>query len=333
MVRTGTVIVAILTATAAFAQDETARRQAVEVAARVPLERAFKGAPYSAETLVESSQTLADGNRINRKTTGRVYRDGEGRTRREEDGKDRTTISIVDPVAGYSYSLDPVNKIAWRTATGASAAIMGKLEAAQQPAIVTKREPVRTTNPDGSTTVSERVTFVETTRAEAEKIQAEEAARAARVAGSQDAQSRAAAEQEKVAIARSGGGGRGGAVAGGFGGAAPTMVARGTVAPNTPLEHKMLDGMPVEGRKTTTVIPAGQIGNEQPITITSEEWRSPDLNVLVQTRHSDPRSGESSYRLTNIIRAEPDPSLFMVPPDYTVRDTNIRRMLEASRRD
>jgi hypothetical protein len=77
------------------------------------------------------------------------------------------------------------------------------------------------------------------------------------------------------------------------------------------------------------VIPAGQIGNEQPITITSEEWRSVDLNVLVQTRHSDPRTGESSYRLTNIIRAEPDPSLFMVPTDYTVRDTGIRRMLEA----
>ena len=99
-----------------------------------------------------------------------------------------------------------------------------------------------------------------------------------------------------------------------------------------PLEHKMIDGLPVEGRKTTTVIPAGQIGNEQPITITSEEWRSADLNVLVQTRHSDPRTGESSYRLTNIIRAEPDPSLFMVPADYTVRDTGIRRMLEASRK-
>ena len=322
MVRTGTVIVAILSATTAFAQDETARRQAVEIAARVPLERAFKGAPYSAETIVESSQALADGNRISTKTTGRVFRDGEGRTRRETDNKERTTISISDPVAGYSYSLDPVNKIAWRTATGAAAAIMGKVVEDSQAVSVRRLEPV--TAPDGTTTLAAKV--------EAEKVQAERA-RQERIAGSQDAQSRTAAEQEKVAVARSGGGGRGGAVAGGFGGAAPTMVARGTVAPNTPLEHKMLDGMPVEGRKTTTVIPAGQIGNEQPITITSEEWRSPDLNVLVQTRHSDPRSGESSYRLTNIIRAEPDPSLFMVPPDYTVRDTNIRRMLEASRRD
>jgi hypothetical protein len=88
----------------------------------------------------------------------------------------------------------------------------------------------------------------------------------------------------------------------------------------------------VEGRKTTTTIPAGQIGNEQPLTITSEQWRSPELNVLVMTRHADPRSGESTYRLVNIVRAEPDRSLFMVPADYTVKDTGIRKMLEVARK-
>ena len=80
------------------------------------------------------------------------------------------------------------------------------------------------------------------------------------------------------------------------------------------------------------MIPAGQVGNEQPITIASEQWRSPDLNVLVLTRHSDPRTGESSYRLVNIIRAEPDHSLFTVPADYTVKDTAIRRMQESASR-
>ena len=95
-------------------------------------------------------------------------------------------------------------------------------------------------------------------------------------------------------------------------GGAVAVRARGTVAyavmaPDTPLEHKTIEGVAVEGRKTTTVIPAGQVGNEQPITIVSEEWRSPELNLLVLTKHSDPRTGESSYRLQNIIRAEPDP--------------------------
>src|SRR3954464_7509567 len=99
---------------------------------RAPLEtKALKGAPYSAETVNEFVQTLSDGNRIVRKTTGRVYRDSEGRVRREEDGKGRTSVSIVDPVAGYSYSLDPENKIAWRTPIGVGGTLMNKVEASR----------------------------------------------------------------------------------------------------------------------------------------------------------------------------------------------------------
>jgi hypothetical protein len=299
---------AVLIAASANAQDEPARRVATEVAARVPLEQAMKGAPYSAETVIEGSQQLADGNRINRKTTGRVYRDSEGRTRREDDRPNGTAmVSISDPVAGYTYSLDAQNKIAWRTPMGTAGAIMRKVEGAQ-PAVVTKHEPVRTTAPDGTVTVSDKVTFVETTRAQAEKIQAEQ-------------------EATTFARAASGGAGRGGG--GGIGGALmPTM--RGGIT--GPLEHKVIDGVAVEGRKSTTTIPAGQVGNEQPLTIVSEQWRSPDLNVLVLTRHSDPRTGESSYRLVNIVRAEPDRSMFMVPADYTVKDTGVRRMIEAQRK-
>src|SRR5438034_2550392 len=121
--------IVLLTATTAFWQDQAARKAATEVAARVPVERAATGAPYSADTLVEGIQALADGNRIVRKTTGRVYRDSEGRTRREEDAKGRTAISIVDPVAGFSYSLDPENKVAWRTPIAVSGAILNKVEA------------------------------------------------------------------------------------------------------------------------------------------------------------------------------------------------------------
>ena len=53
---------------------------------RLPIEaRPVKGAPYLAEVITESVQTLADGNRIVQRTTGRVYRDSDGRVRREED--------------------------------------------------------------------------------------------------------------------------------------------------------------------------------------------------------------------------------------------------------
>ena len=79
------------------------------------------------------------------------------------------------------------------------------------------------------------------------------------------------------------------------------------------------------GTRTTTTIPAGTIGNEQPILIVAEQWFSPDLKVLVMTKHSDPRTGETTYRLTNIVQTEPARSLFEVPADYTLKDSVIRR--------
>ena len=78
-------------------------------------------------------------------------------------------------------------------------------------------------------------------------------------------------------------------------------------------------------RAPTTTIPAGAIGNEQPLLIVSEQWFAPELKVLVMTRHNDPRTGETTYRLTNITQTEPARSLFEVPPDYTLRDSMIRR--------
>src|SRR5438874_2208034 len=92
------------------------------------------------------------------------------------------------------------------------------------------------------------------------------------------------------------------------------------------LPPRQMEGVRVEGHRTTTTIPAGAIGNELPITIVSEEWVSPELQVLVMTLRKDPRNGESTYRLLNVLRRDPDPSLFQVPPEYTVKETGIRRI-------
>ena len=70
---------------------------------------------------------------------------------------------------------------------------------------------------------------------------------------------------------------------------------------------------------------AGAIGNLQPIKVTSEQWFSPDLQLLVMTKHSDPRTGDTTYRLQGIVRAEPDRSLFTLPADYTLRESGIRQ--------
>jgi hypothetical protein len=85
-----------------------------------------------------------------------------------------------------------------------------------------------------------------------------------------------------------------------------------------------MEGVAVEGTRTTMTIPAGQIGNEQPIHIVSERWMSPDLKVLVMSKQSDPRFGETTYRLTNLSRADPPPQLFEIPADFKVMDGGMR---------
>jgi len=73
-----------------------------------------------------------------------------------------------------------------------------------------------------------------------------------------------------------------------------------------------------QGTRTTETIPAGQIGNQLPIKVVDEVWHSAELQMDVMTTHSDPRSGEVVYKLTNISRANPPRALFEPPADYTV---------------
>ena len=78
------------------------------------------------------------------------------------------------------------------------------------------------------------------------------------------------------------------------------------------------EGVDAEGTRTITTIPADAIGNERPIEIVYERWYSKELQMIVYSKHSDPRFGEQTYRLTNINRSEPDPSLFQVPTSYRI---------------
>jgi hypothetical protein len=79
------------------------------------------------------------------------------------------------------------------------------------------------------------------------------------------------------------------------------------------LGTQVIEGVSAEGVRDTRTIPAGAIGNEKPIAITTETWTSPDLQVVVLSKRNDPRFGETLYKLTDITRNEPDPSLFEMP--------------------
>ncbi len=90
------------------------------------------------------------------------------------------------------------------------------------------------------------------------------------------------------------------------------------------LPDRVIENVLASGVRRTTTIDKGVIGNEQPIKIVSEEWTSPELQVLVMTDHTDPRTGHSTYRLLNIRRLDPDPSLFQVPADFTIQRPGVR---------
>lgn len=95
----------------------------------------------------------------------------------------------------------------------------------------------------------------------------------------------------------------------------------GEAAPNSEsLGDQTIDGIHVAGTRITTTIPAGKMGNEKPIVVTSERWYSPELKATILTKHDDPWAGELKTELNNVSTTEPDASLFAIPADYKVVD-------------
>src|SRR6266851_1147873 len=200
------------------------------------------GVPFSAVAVSESTQTLADGNHIARKTETNLFRDSQGRFRKEvtlpaigplaTSGQPKSFVFINDPVAGTHFILHPDQKTArqiGKPMAGLRGALKEKLGHRMQEA-----------NADGN-------------------LKKED------------------------------------------------------------LGTQTIAGVSAQGTRITRTIPAGQMGNEKPITITSEHWYSSDLQMVVMSKRSDPRFGDTTYTLTNIQRQEPDASLFAVPSDYTVK--------------
>jgi hypothetical protein len=258
----------------------------------LPLEgKVVRGAPYSADIVTDSVQTLADGNRIVHRTTGRVYRDSEGRVRREEDrASGGPTISIIDPVAGSSFTLDAARHTAVETPTAFSLKlneVMQKLDE-QKAALATLQQ----------STVELQQRAMEAQQ----KALAAMAARGLAAAPALPALPARPALPDRPALR-----------------ALPPHPALQEQSNAERLQDRVIEGVLASGVRRTTTIEKGAIGNEQPIKIVSEEWTSPDLQVLVMTDRNDPRTGRSTYRLLKINRGDPDPALFQVPADFAVQ--------------
>ncbi|HEY2115790.1 MAG TPA: hypothetical protein VGJ51_11900 [Candidatus Angelobacter sp.] len=216
-------------------------------------------APYTATATTESTQVLADGNKIVNKTSSFVARDSQGRTRRETDlhrigtmqVDSPKTVFINDPTAHTQYIFTPGGE--------ATKVIRSEGNWKEGPQIIelgSQRER----------SMKEKVFFnVQGTR--------------------ERQQSKESSEQVK----------------------------------HEDLGTQTIEGVSAQGKRETVTIPAGQIGNDRPIEIVSETWYSPDLHTMVLRKHSDPRLGETVFRLTDIKRNEPDASLFQPPAGTKLR--------------
>ncbi|HMY75050.1 MAG TPA: hypothetical protein PLQ88_24740, partial [Blastocatellia bacterium] len=196
-------------------------------------------------------------------TVARLYRDGEGRTRREQSaapvgpfatsGEAPRVVFISDPVAGVAYTLYPETRTAIKTALPA-AEIINAADAKAAPPPPTRDERNPAPPPENS-------------------------------------------DRRPP----------------------PRNDDKGQTVS---LGKRVIEGLNSDGERTTITIPTGSIGNDQPIEIVEERWKSPDLRTTLWSKTSDPRWGETTYRLTNIVRGEPDRSLFAVPGDYAIKEDN-----------
>ena len=213
--------------------------------------------PYTATAVTETTQVLADGNRIVSKSSAFVARDSQGRTRKETtlsrigtEQMDRAKlIFISDPTTHTQYILTP----------GDSTKVI-------------KSQATWTTGP----------TIIDLHGSMGEMHKRMIADQKMKIAATQGVR----VESEEGA----------------------------KEVHNEDLGTQTIEGVSAEGKRETITIPAGQIGNERPIEIVSETWFSPDLHTMVVRKHSDPRVGETVFRLTDIKRIEPDAALFQPPP-------------------
>jgi TonB family protein len=321
--------------------------------------RMVKGAPFSADIVSETIQTLPDGNRIVQRSEGHVYRDGQGRTRNERtyqmggSSEQRQTISIFDPVAGANYVLDPETRTARKTNSfinvapppppppppiQASPSAPASVELPKRITVsggVLQGSAIKRVQPPypplakaakASGAVQVQILVSETGEVmEANVISGHPLLRDAAVQAASQWQFKPTELSGRAVKVQ-------GILTFNFTlveEPSPTLApsARSVQRYNTNKEElgkQVIEGVECEGTRAITTIPAGAVGNERPIEMVNESWYSPELKMLILVKRNDPRFGESTYRVTNISRSEPDAQLFQVPSEYTIREGGIR---------
>ncbi len=257
-----------------------------------------KSAPYSATAVNETRQTLGDGNRIDRSSSVKLYRDSKGRTRQEQASG---IVFINDVVAGKRYVLNTQKKTARELRAVPLPPVPPVPPAASVPMPAPPVQPHQLSGDEARSWAKEMRQWA---REFGDRIRGERHAAAAQTHQH---------VTQHVEVIR---------FDDGRSSMPPmpmVMMAPPGQGTKTSLGSRDFDGVRAEGNKTTWTIPAGRVGNKLPIEIISERWYSPDLMLVISSTHSDPRSGERIYRLESIRRDEPSAELFKVPADYELK--------------
>jgi hypothetical protein len=250
-----------------------------------------KGAPYSAEAATESVQTLADGNRISNRQTSRTWRDSEGRTRMEHE------MRAVGPwvASGEGMNIvmidDPVAKehITLNPARKTATKFSVSNAMALPGGAFFSRSVAPPPDGAGMAVMVEKVV-------------------------ANTAEAPLAPPKKDVMMWKQEGG--------------PDMVIKHAPADvkKTSLGKQMMEGVEVEGTREVMTIPAGEMGNERPIEVVTERWVSSALQIDILRKHTDPRFGETTYKVTGLSRSEPARALFEIPADYKVESPDVKIM-------
>ncbi|MEO8753895.1 MAG: hypothetical protein ABI624_14595 [Casimicrobiaceae bacterium] len=270
----------------------------------------IKNAPYTADAVTESIQILGDGNRIVRKSTTLLARDGAGRTRQERKGDGRSGVYIYDPMEGRSVVLNENTRTATRIPR-----VPGMPSPPEPPMPPIPPVPPLPPLPPAAPGAGAGAGAGAGSRQI--EVQPGRVTVRRRDAAGDDGRDREDVRVEVIRIGR-----------GEHTGEGPPMpplpplmlpmVPRGKGETKS-LGSREFDGIKADGTMTSHTIPAGEIGNDKPIVVTSERWFSPELHLVVFAKTTDPRAGETIYRLANVKKGEPSAELFRIPSDYTTR--------------
>lgn len=289
----------------------------------------IKNAPYSAEVISEKIQNLPDGNQIVKRTTSLAFRDSAGRTRQEarNEKSEVRSIHINDAVEHVRYVLSPAQKTASKI--GFDRDLSKKIEELRTQSLASGKSV--TTSADGKTITVQALkpgvsvapgpsgspseTIIRQIDGGKEMNATVVIKKFGNEAGASATNSSHVTINGNAITSHLGEAMRGPGFAFNF--EDSNYSAKATTRE---LGAKSFDGVAATGKLISYTIPAGEVGNKNPITVSTETWYAPDLQVTVYSKKSDPRSGETIYRLANVKRTEQPLALFAVPSDYTVKD-------------